>query len=64
MKFQFDSISDFFAMGGYGFYVWLAYGITFAAMGILIWQSKREITKTLRIVQKEQAREKAVRSQP
>lgn len=64
MKFQFDSISDFFAMGGYGFYVWLAYGITFAAMGILIWQSKREITQTLRIVQKEQAREKAVRSQP
>lgn len=57
MKFQFDSISDFFAMGGYGFYVWLAYGITFVAMGLLIWQSKREIQQTLRIVKKEQARE-------
>lgn len=57
MKFQFDSISDFFAMGGYGFYVWLAYGITFVAMGLLIWQSKREITQTLNLVKKESARE-------
>jgi heme exporter protein D len=24
------SWSDFFAMGGYGFYVWGAYGVTFA----------------------------------
>lgn len=58
MKFQFDSISDFFAMGGYGFYVWLAYGITFAAMGLLIWQSKRELQQTLKIAKKSLAREK------
>jgi heme exporter protein D len=25
----FDSIGDFFAMGGHGFYVWLSYGISF-----------------------------------
>lgn len=58
LSFQFDSISDFFAMGGYGFYVWLAYGITFAAVGVLIWQSKREIRQTLQQVKKEQARER------
>lgn len=58
LSFQFDSISDFFAMGGYGFYVWLAYGITFAAVGVLIWQSKREIRQTLQQTRKELAREK------
>lgn len=63
MKFQFDSISEFFAMGGYGFYVWLAYGITFAAMFLLIWQSKREITQTLSIARKEQARESMAQKQ-
>lgn len=61
MTFQFESISDFFAMGGYGFYVWLAYGITFAACGVLIWQSKREIRQTLQLTQKEQAREQQLR---
>lgn len=57
MKFQFDSISEFLAMGGYGFYVWLSYGITFAAMFFLIWQSKREIKQTLHMVKKELSRE-------
>lgn len=57
MTFQFNSISEFFAMGGYGFYVWLSYAITFAAVGLLVWQSKREIKQTLQLVKKEQARE-------
>ncbi|MCK3655579.1 heme exporter protein CcmD [Pasteurellaceae bacterium Macca] len=57
MVFQFDSLSQFFAMGGYGFYVWLSYGLTFAVVGLLIWQSKREIKQTLTKAQKEQARE-------
>lgn len=57
MTFQFNSISEFFAMGGYGFYVWLSYAITFAAVGLLVWQSKREIKQTLQLAKKEQARE-------
>lgn len=57
MTFQFNSISDFFAMGGYGFYVWLAYGISFAAIGLLMWQSKREIKQTLDLARKTAARE-------
>ncbi|MFT0211927.1 heme exporter protein CcmD [Pseudomonas sp. F1_0610] len=28
----FSSFSDFLAMGNHGFYVWLAFGITFAVM--------------------------------
>jgi heme exporter protein D len=41
-------VSEFFAMGGYGFYVWGAYGVTFALLAIevvLLLKRKRE-TKT------------------
>ncbi|MBR9728705.1 heme exporter protein CcmD [Shewanella intestini] len=44
---QFDSISDFFHMGGYAFYVWLAYGITFSSLAILIVMSARSKRKIL-----------------
>ncbi|MGF1749469.1 MULTISPECIES: heme exporter protein CcmD [Vibrio] len=33
---HFDSISDFFAMGGYAGYVWSAFGITFLSLIILL----------------------------
>ncbi len=29
---QFESMAEFFAMGGHGLYVWLAYGATCAAL--------------------------------
>ena len=29
---QWNSLSDFFAMGGYGFYVWGSFGLTAAVM--------------------------------
>ena len=38
-------MSDFFAMGGYAFYVWGAYGVTFALLAlevILLMKRKRE----------------------
>ena len=44
-------------MGNYGFYVWLSYGISFVAMGWLIWQSKREQKQIVAQVKKELARE-------
>jgi len=31
----FNSVSEFLAMGKHGFYVWLAYGLTFLVLGIL-----------------------------
>ena len=38
-------MSEFFAMGGYAFYVWGAYGVTFALLAIevyLVMKRKRE----------------------
>ena len=32
---QFDSFSDFLAMGGYGFYVWLAVAFSLLTLGSL-----------------------------
>lgn len=37
----FESLSDFFAMGGYASYVWSAFGITFLSMLILLITSLR-----------------------
>ncbi|MEG9482526.1 heme exporter protein CcmD [Mannheimia sp. HC-2023] len=61
MTFQFESISEFFAMGGYGFYVWLSYAITFIAMGVLIWLSRREQKAILAQAKKELAREEKLK---
>ncbi|EGQ8089212.1 heme exporter protein CcmD [Vibrio vulnificus] len=33
---HFESLSEFFAMGGYASYVWGAFGITFLSMLILL----------------------------
>lgn len=46
----FNSFADFLAMGGYGFYVWLAYGISFLSLIILIFNTlakKRNILKSV-----------------
>ncbi|MEY8213005.1 MAG: heme exporter protein CcmD [Colwellia sp.] len=36
---QFENISDFLAMGGYGFYVWLSFGISTILLLALIFSS-------------------------
>ena len=38
-------MSEFFAMGGYAWYVWGSYGVTFASLAIevfLLWRRSRE----------------------
>lgn len=62
MTFQFASIGDFFAMGDYGFYVWLSYAITFISLGGLIWLSRKEQTTILTQARKELAREERLKS--
>ena len=47
----FESLSDFFAMGGYASYVWSAFGITFLAMIILLVVSVRRGKQLLTEVQ-------------
>ena len=41
-------MSDFFAMGGYAFYVWGSYGVTFAllALEIIFLVKRKHETKT------------------
>ncbi|MCB5357741.1 heme exporter protein CcmD [Vibrio lentus] len=47
----FESLSDFFAMGGYASYVWSAFGITFLAMIVLLVVSVRRGKQLLTEVQ-------------
>ncbi|MCF7503705.1 MULTISPECIES: heme exporter protein CcmD [Vibrio] len=47
----FESLSDFFAMGGYASYVWSAFGITFFAMIVLLVVSVRRGKQLLSEVQ-------------
>jgi heme exporter protein CcmD len=39
------NVWDLLAMGGYGAYVWAAYGFTILVLGGLLWQSRRAARK-------------------
>lgn len=54
---HFDSLSDFWAMGGYAGYVWSAFGITFFSMLILWVTSVRRSRTLLRQVEAKIARQ-------
>ena len=46
-----NSLSDFLAMGGYAFYVWGSFGVTAVALilePLLIRKRRRDIMRTLR----------------
>ncbi|NRB25464.1 heme exporter protein CcmD [Shewanella sp.] len=58
---QFDSLSDFLNMGGYAFYVWLAYGVTFGSLGILVMQSMGQKRKVLTEIAKQIQREERLK---
>ncbi|MEZ9230810.1 heme exporter protein CcmD [Vibrio amylolyticus] len=47
----FDSLSEFFQMGGYAAYVWSAFGITFLSMFIILVTSIRRGKNLFREVQ-------------
>jgi len=57
----FNSLADFFAMGGYGFYVWLAYGISFLGLLVLIIDTLVKRKKILKAVNQRIAREKRIK---
>lgn len=54
---QFDSINAFFAMGGYGFYVWLSYGVAAAAIALLIIISQRQHKQIIQGIKQRHIRE-------
>jgi heme exporter protein D len=58
---QFDSVSDFFNMGGYAFYVWLSYGITLGSIVILVLLSARRKQTVLKEIAKQASREKRLK---
>lgn len=60
----FESWRDFLNMGGYGFYVWLSYGMSFIAVAILAIHSYRGKNAVLREVRREQAREQRLQQKP
>lgn len=53
----FQSWSDFWNMGGYGFYVWLSYGISLVTIAALIVQSIKARKSVLQQVLRETQRE-------
>lgn len=54
---QFESFSDFIAMGGYGFYVWLSYGISTLLLILVIFNSLFNHKKIIRKLALRQQRE-------
>lgn len=58
---QFESVSEFLYMGGYGFYVWLAYGVTFFCLGTLVMVSAKGQANVLTEIAIRTAREERLK---
>ena len=54
----FDSFSDFLSMGGYGFFVWLSFGVSLVAMLALVVESRWAYRQLFIKMGQEQARKK------
>ena len=59
---QFETWDSFIAMGGYGFYVWLAFGIPFGCMLWLVIGAIVDSRKLLAEVRKEAARKSRIKA--
>ena len=59
---QFESWSAFWDMGGYGFFVWLAFGVTAAAMVAIVVDTLVAKRTLIKQVQQEQQRKQRIRS--
>lgn len=58
---QFDSFSAFIDMGGYGFYVWLSFGVATALLLILIFSSMIGHKKVIKSIAQRKQREDKLR---
>lgn len=56
----FSSVADFFSMGGYGFYVWLSYSISFLSLIILIINTRNKKNKIFKRVRQRLARQQRI----
>ncbi|MFD1804735.1 heme exporter protein CcmD [Mixta tenebrionis] len=62
MSLAFASWQDFLAMGGYGFYVWLAVCFTLLPLALLIAHTCWQRRQLLNSVRQHQARERRIRA--
>ena len=58
---QFNSFSDFIAMGGYGFYVWLSFGFCALILLCIFLDSQLSHQRTLDAVAKQLEREARIK---
>ena len=58
MTTAFHSWSDFWQMGGYAFYVWLAVTMTVIPLLILVWHTRRQRRVLLADIRRQTARER------
>ena len=58
----FTSLSDFIAMGGYSFYVWLAYGVSLLSVTLLITNSLMKRKKIFHQVEQRIQREQRIKA--
>jgi len=58
---QFDSFSAFINMGGYGFYVWLSFGVSAVLLALLIFSSKSGHQQIIKNIASRQQREDKLR---
>jgi heme exporter protein D len=56
---QWNSVSDFFAMGGYAFYVWGSFGLTAVVMVVETLQIRSQRAELLRNLRNERLSERA-----
>lgn len=61
LKFQFESLHDFWVMSGHGPYVWVAYGITLAGLAFLVLFSRQRKKQVLRKINVTAARAQDIR---
>ncbi|TNJ05879.1 heme exporter protein CcmD [Aeromonas veronii] len=54
---HFASFSDFMAMGGYAFYVWLSFGLTLVCLVGIIMSTRMKTRSLLAELRSKQARE-------
>lgn len=58
---QFNSFGDFINMGGYGFYVWLSFGVSALILSLLLISSKRGHQQIINQIAKRKQREDKLR---
>ncbi|WP_165460033.1 heme exporter protein CcmD [Atlantibacter sp.] len=61
MNVAFGSVSEFFAMGGYAFYVWLAVAFTVIPLGLLVVHTLWQRNVLLADIRRQQGRERRIK---